>query len=110
MHLFSEVSTYRPKESKNSENALRSEEDLRALLLGYFTKIQVDSVNIDAAKIRYANQANASVTSFEEDRLSFSLTNFSLSDKDSVLPEDRALFSDEVKLTFTSYSFSLGWR
>jgi hypothetical protein len=100
------ISTYRPKESKNSENALRSEEDLRALLLGYFTKIQVDSVNIDAAKIRYANQANASVTSFEEDRLSFSLTNFSLSDKDS-LPQDRALFSDEVKLTFTSYSFSL---
>ena len=100
------ISTYRPKESKVSENALRSEEDLRALLLGYFTKIQVDSVNIDAAKIRYENQSTASVTSFEEDRLSFSLTNFSLSDKDS-LPEDRALFSDEVKLTFTSYSFSL---
>lgn len=100
------ISTYRPKESKGSENALRSEEDLRALLLGYFTKIQVDSVNIDAAKIRYENQSTASVTSFEEDRLSFSLTNFSLSDKDS-LPQDRALFSDEVKLTFTSYSFSL---
>jgi len=100
------IATYRPKESKSSENALRSEEDLRALLLGYFTKIQVDSVSIDAAKIRYKNQSTASVTSFEEDRLSFSLINFSLSDKDS-LPQDRALFSDEVKLTFTSYSFSL---
>ncbi|MEY3644465.1 MAG: hypothetical protein RLZZ207_1160 [Bacteroidota bacterium] len=100
------ISTYRPKESKISENALRSEEDLRALLLGYFTKIQVDSVDIDAAKLRYDNQATASVTSFEEDRLSFSLTNFSLSDKDS-LPQDRALFSDEVKLTITSYSFNL---
>ena len=100
------ISTYRPKESKRSENALRSVEDLKALLLGYFTEIQVDSVNIDGAKIRYENQATAAVTSFEEDRLSFSLTNFSLSDKDSV-PEDRALFSDEVKLTFTSYSFSL---
>ena len=100
------ISTYRPKESKGSENALRSVEDLKALLLGYFEEIQVDSVNIDGAKIRYENQATAAVTSFEEDRLSFSLTNFSLSDKDSVL-EDRALFSDEVKLTFTSYSFSL---
>ncbi|MFM2251106.1 MAG: hypothetical protein RLZZ358_2036, partial [Bacteroidota bacterium] len=100
------ISTYRPKERKGSEDALRSVEDLKALLLGYFTKIQVDSVNIDAAKIRYENKANAAVTSFEEDRLSFSLTNFSLSDKDS-LPKDRALFSDEVKLTFTSYSFSL---
>jgi hypothetical protein len=100
------ISTYRPKESKGSENALQSVDDLKALLLGYFTKIQVDSVNIDAAKIRYKNQTTASVTSFEEDRLSFSLTNFSLSDKDS-LPQDRALFSDEVKLTFTSYSFSL---
>lgn len=100
------ISTYRPKESKDSENALQSVEDLKALLLGYFTKIQVDSVNIDAAKIRYENQSMASMTSFEEDRLSFSLTNFSLSDKDS-LSQERALFSDEVKLTFTSYSFSL---
>jgi len=100
------ISTYRPKERKGSEDALRSVEDLRALLLGYFTKIQVDSVNIDAAKLHYENKATAAVTSFEEDRLSFSLTNFSLSDKDS-LPQDRALFSDEVKLTFTSYSFSL---
>ena len=100
------ISTYRPKESKGSENALQSVDDLKALLLGYFTKIQVDSVNIDAAKIRYENQSTASVTSFEEDRLSFSLTNFLLSDKDS-LPQDRALFSDEVKLTFTSYTFSL---
>ena len=100
------VSTYRPKESKNSDYALSSAEDLRALLLGYFTKIQVDSVNIDEAKIRYENKTTAAVTSFEEDRLSFSLTNFSLSDKDS-LPQDRALFSDEVKLAFTSYTFSL---
>lgn len=100
------ISTYRPKESKGSENALSSVEDLKALLLGYFSDIQVDSVNMDGAKIRYENQATEALTSFEEDRLSFSLTNFSLSDKDS-LPQDRALFSDEVKLTFTSYSFSL---
>ncbi len=100
------IATYRPKERKGSEDALRSVEDLKALLLGYFTKIQVDSVNIDDAKLRYENKATAAVTSFEEDRLSFSLRNFSLSDKDS-LPQDRALFSDEVKLTFTSYSFSL---
>ena len=100
------ISTYRPKESKASENALGSVEDLKALLLGYFTEIQVDSVNMEGAKIRYENLATAAITTFEEDRLSFSLANFSLSDKDS-LPQDRALFSDEVKLTFTSYSFSL---
>ncbi len=100
------ITTYRPKERKGSEDVLGSVEDLKELLLGYFTKIQVDSVNIDAAKLSYENKATDAVTSFEEDRLSFSLTNFSLSDKDS-LPQERSLFSDEVKLTFTSYSFSL---
>jgi hypothetical protein len=99
-------STYRPKDSKASENALRSAEDLKALLLGYFEKIQVDSVTISDAKIRYENKVKEAVTQFEEDQLFFTLKNFALQKKDTI-QEDRALFSDEVNLTFNSYSFSL---
>ncbi|MFZ9189325.1 MAG: hypothetical protein ACO21G_12135, partial [Algoriphagus sp.] len=98
--------TYRPKESKASENALRSAEDLKDLLLGYFVKIQVDSVTISDAKIRYENKVKEAVTQFEEDQLFFTLKNFALQEKDTI-QENRALFSDEVNLTFNSYSFSL---
>ena len=98
--------TYRPKESKASENALRSAEDLKSLLLGYFEKIKVDSVTISDAKIRYENKVKEAVTQFEEDQLFFTLKNFALQEKDTI-QENRALFSDEVNLTFNSYSFSL---
>jgi len=98
--------TYRSKESKASENALRSAEDLKALLLGYFEDIQVDSVTISDAKVRYENKVKEAVTQFEEDQLFFKLKNFSIQEKDT-LKDNRALFSDEVNLIFNSYSFSL---
>ena len=98
--------TYRPKESKASENALRSAEDLKALLLGYFDNIQVDSVTISDAKVRYENKVKEAVTQFEEDQLFFKLKNFSIQEKDT-LKDNRALFSDEVNLTFNSYTFSV---
>ena len=98
--------TYRSKESKASENALRSAEDLKALLLGYFEDIQVDSVTISDAKVRYENKVKEAGTQFEEDQLFFKLKNFSIQEKDT-LKDHRALFSDEVNLTFNSYSFSL---
>jgi hypothetical protein len=98
--------TYRPKESKASENALRSADDLKALLLGYFENIQVDDVVISDAKVHYENKVKEAVTQFEEDQLFFTLKNFSIQ-KNDTLPENRALFSDEVNLTFNSYSFSL---
>lgn len=99
-------STYRSKESKASENALGSAEDLKALLLGYFEDIEVDSVSISNAKIRYVNSTKEAVTKFEEDQLFFTLKNFALH-QNGHLSENRALFSDEVNLTFNSYTFSL---
>ena len=98
--------TYRSRESKASESALGSAEDLKALLLGYFEDIEVDSVSISNAKIRYVNGTKEAVTKFEEDQLFFKLKNFALH-KNGNLSENRALFSDEVNLTFNSYTFSL---
>ena len=99
-------STYRSKESKASENALRSAEDLKVLLLGYFEDIQIDSVSISNAKVHYENKVKDAGTQFEENQLFFKLKNFALQ-KNDTLNEGRALFSDEVNLTFNSYSFSL---
>ena len=98
--------TFRSKESKPSENVLRSEEDLKNLLLSYFEEISVDSVSISDAKIRYENKGKDAVSKFEEDQLFFNLKNFSLQKNDS-LNDTRSFFSDEVDLTFNSYSFSL---
>lgn len=98
--------TYRSKESKASENALQSAADLKNLLLGYFKTIQVDSAHIANAKIRYENKVKEAVTKFEEDQLFFTLKNFALQETDLV-NDNRTLFSDEVNLTFNSYSFSL---
>jgi len=99
-------STYRSKESKASQNALQSAADLKDLLLGYFKTIQVDSARIANAKIRYENKVKEAVTKFEEDQLFFTLKNFALQETDPV-NDNRTLFSDEVNLTFNSYSFSL---
>jgi hypothetical protein len=99
-------STYRSKESKASQNALQSAADLKDLLLGYFKTIQVDSARIANAKIRYENKVKEAVTRFEEDKLFLTLKNFSIEDNDLV-NDNRTLFSDEVNLTFNSYSFSL---
>lgn len=98
--------TYRTKESKASENAMRSADDLKALLLGYFEEIQMDSVTISDAKVRYENKVKEAVTRFEEDQLNFKLKNFTLQ-KNVPIQENRALFSDEANLTFNSYTFSL---
>ncbi len=99
-------STYRSKESKASQNALQSAADLKDILLGYFKTIQVDSASIAQGKIRYENKVKEAVTKFEEDELFLTLKNFYIQETD-LLDDNRTLFSDEVNLTFNSYSFSL---
>lgn len=100
------VSTYKAKEKNEKEVSINSSQDIKNLLLGYFNKIDIDSISLTKAKVRYENYVENKKSRFEENDLSLKLKNFSIGNSDS-LDLSRSLFSDEVNLTLNNYSFSL---
>lgn len=100
------ISSYRSKEIKSLENTPTSSEEIRNLLLGYFDSIQIDSIDLSKAKIKYESFIENKRSRFEEDELSLNLKNFALGLQDT-LGAEKTLFSDEVNLVFNNYSFTL---
>ncbi|TDQ13786.1 hypothetical protein DFQ04_3510 [Algoriphagus boseongensis] len=103
-----QITNYRAKEKKSQVAAAAptSTDDIRGLLLGYFNSISIDSVNLDQAKINYQSLGGEKKTSFQEDNFSLRLKNFSLDPGDTSLT-GKTLFSEEIDLRFSNYSFSL---
>ncbi|WP_111670922.1 hypothetical protein [Algoriphagus litoralis] len=98
------ISNYREK--AKSGDSPESSADVKNLLLGYFKTIQIDSLSLDKAQIKYQSLVENKRSSFEEDNFSFKLKNFYL-DEQGLIQEDKTLFSDEIELIFNNYSFSL---
>lgn len=98
------ISNYREK--AKSGDSPESTDDVKKLLLGYFKAIQIDSLSLDKAQIKYQSLVENKRSSFEEDNFSFKLKNFSL-DEEGLIQDEKTLFSDEVELVFNNYSFSL---
>ncbi|MDX5478701.1 MAG: hypothetical protein LPJ98_09620 [Cyclobacteriaceae bacterium] len=100
-----EISTYRAKEKKGI--APQSTDDVKGLLLGYFNSITIDSVDLHQAKIKYESLLEDKKRLFQEDNLTLKLKNFFLDPSDTTFT-GKTLFSEEIDLTFSDYSFSLG--
>ena len=100
-----EISTYRAKESKGT--APQSTDDVKGLLLGYFNSISIDSVDLFQAKIKYENLLENKRNLFQEDNFTLKLKKFFLDPRDTSFT-GKTLFSEEIDLTFSDYSFSLG--
>lgn len=100
------ISSYRSKELRNSKDTPTSSAEIQDLLLGYFNQIQIDSIDLSKAKIKYESHIENKNAKFEEDELSLKLRNFTLGIGDS-LASEKTLFSDEVNLIFNNYSFTL---
>jgi hypothetical protein len=98
------ISNYREK-AKSIETP-ESTDEVKNLLLGYFKVIQIDSLSLDNAQIKYQSLVENKRSIFEEDNFSLNLKNFIL-DQDALIHEDKTLFSDEIDLVFNNYSFSL---
>lgn len=98
------ISNYREK--AKSKDSPESTDEVKNLLLGYFKAIQIDSLNLDKAQIKYQSLVEDKRSLFEEDNFSLRLKNFIL-DKEALELNDQTLFSDEIDLIFNNYSFSL---
>jgi len=98
------ISNYREK-AKTIETP-ESTDEVKNLLLGYFNVIQIDSLSLDNAQIKYQSLVENKRSIFEEDNFSLNLKNFIL-DQDALIHEDKTLFSDEIDVVFNNYSFSL---
>jgi hypothetical protein len=98
------ISNYREK--ARSIETPESPDEVKNLLLGYFKVIQIDSLSLDNAQIKYQSLVENKRSVFEEDNFSLNLKNFIL-DKDALIKENKTLFSDEIDLVFNNYSFSL---
>ena len=99
-----EISTYRAKE--NQGQAPQSTDDVKSLLLGYFNSISIDSIDLYQAKIKYENLQPNKKNLFQEDNLTLRLKNFFLDPSETTF-SGKTLFSEEIDLTFSDYSFSL---
>ncbi|WP_157359848.1 hypothetical protein [Algoriphagus mannitolivorans] len=100
-----EISTYRAKEKKNT--IPQSTDDVKGLLLGYFNSISIDSIDLFQAKIKYESLVENKKNLFQEDNLTLKLKNFFLDPSETAFT-GKTLFSEEIDLTFSDYSFSLG--
>jgi hypothetical protein len=99
-----QITNYRVRE--NRSQSPQSTDEVKSLLLGYFNQIHIDSINLHQAKINYKGLAGSRKTSFEEDNFSLRLKNFSLDPSDTSFT-GKTLFSEEIDLTFSDYSFTL---
>ncbi|MFN3999122.1 hypothetical protein [Algoriphagus sp.] len=98
------ISNYREK--ARSIETPESTDEVKNLLLGYFSIIQIDSLSLDNAQIKYQSLVENKRSIFEEDNFTLNLKNFIL-DQEAVIHEDKTMFSDEIDLVFNNYSFSL---
>ncbi|SEF52810.1 hypothetical protein [Algoriphagus boritolerans] len=98
------ISNYREK--ARSKDTPESTDEVKNLLLGYFKSIQIDSLSLDKAQIKYQSLIENKRSVFEEDNFSLNLKNFIL-DQDAIIQESKTMFSDEIDLVFNNYSFSL---
>jgi hypothetical protein len=98
------ISNYREK--ARSIETPESPDEVKNLLLGYFKVIQIDSLSLDNAQIKYQSLVENKRSVFEEDNFSLNMKNFIL-DQDALITENKTLFSDEIDLVFNNYSFSL---
>jgi hypothetical protein len=98
------ISNYREK--ARSIETPESPDEVKNLLLGYFKIIQIDSLSLDNAQVKYQSLVENKRSVFEEDNFSLNLKNFIL-DRDALIKENKTLFSDEIDLVFNNYSFSL---
>lgn len=101
--IFS-ISNYREK--AKSKDSPESTDEVKNLLLGYFKAIQIDSLSLDKAQIKYQSLVENKRSLFEEDNFSLRLKNFVL-DREALASNDQTLFSEEIDLIFNNYSFSL---
>lgn len=98
------VSNYREK--ARSKDTPESTDEVKNLLLGYFKVIQIDSLSLDNAQVKYQSLVENKRSVFEEDNFSLNLKNFIL-DRDALIQDNKTMFSDEIDLVFNNYSFSL---
>lgn len=98
------ISNYREK--AKSKETPESTDEVKNLLLGYFNVIQIDSLSLDKAKVKYQSLVENKRSVFEENNFSLNLKNFIL-DKNALIQDNKTLFSDEIDLVFNNYSFSL---
>jgi hypothetical protein len=98
------ISNYREK--ARSKETPESTDEVKNLLLGYFKVIQIDSLSLDKAQIKYQSLVQNKRSVFEEDNFTLNLKNFNL-DQNALIQEDKTMFSDEIDLVFNNYSFSL---
>lgn len=98
------ISNYREK--AKSKDTPESTDEVKNLLLGYFKAIQIDSLNLDKAQIKYQSLVENKRSVFEEDNFSLKLKNFIL-DQNALIQDNKTMFSDEIDLVFNNYSFSL---
>lgn len=98
------ISNYREK--ARSKETPESTDEVKNLLLGYFKVIQIDSLSLDNAQVKYESLIQNKRSVIEEDDFSLNLKNFHL-DRDALIQENKTLFSDEIDLVFNNYSFSL---
>lgn len=101
-----EISAYRVKQETGKGESLQSTSEIKDVLLGYFNSIQVDSLNLGQAKIKFQSLIEDKKSSFQEDDFFLKLKNFYLSPADTTFTE-KTLFSEEIDLTFNNYSFNL---
>jgi hypothetical protein len=98
------ISNYREK--AKSKDSPESTDEVKNLLLGYFKVIQIDSLSLNEAQIKYQSLIANKRSIFEEDNFSLNLKNFIL-DQEALIQENKTMFSDEIDLVFNNYSFSL---
>lgn len=98
------ISNYR--ENARSKDAPESTDEVKNLLLGYFNSIQIDSLSLDNAKVKYQSLIQNKRSVFEEDNFSLNLKNLLLN-QDSLIEDTKTMFSDEIDMVFNNYSFSL---
>lgn len=98
------ISNYREK--AKSMDSPESTDEVKNLLLRYFKVIQIDSLSLDKAQIKYESLVENKRSVFEEDNFSLNLKNFIL-DQDALIQANKTMFSDEIDLVFNNYSFSL---
>lgn len=98
------ISNYREK--AKSIDSPESTDEVKSLLLGYFKAIQIDSLSLDKAQVKYQSLVENKRSVFEEDNFSLNLKNFIL-DREALIQENKTMFSDEIDLVFNNYSFSL---
>lgn len=100
------INTYKSKPKDDKGESLQSTADVKSLLLDYFKSITIDSLDLRKARIKYQSLVENKRSSFEEKNFSLKLKNFLLDPRDSSFT-GKTLFSEEIDLTFTNYSFSI---